>query len=376
MRPLLLALLCLAVLPVATASARTVDTDAGPVAVDTVVDGLEHPWSLAFLPDGRMLVTERPGRLRVIADGRLLPDPVPGLPEIADTGQGGLLDIALHPGFDGNRLLYLSLSGPGPGGQATQVWRGRLVDAGGGLRLEDAEMLLQADPYAGGGRHFGSRLAFAPDGSLFVSTGDRGDRDRAQDPADPAGSILRIAADGAVPDDNPLVGRDGARPDIYAIGVRNAQGLTIRPGTDELWEVEHGPRGGDELNLIRPGRNYGWPVITYGREYSGGEVGDGLTAAPGMEQPVLYWVPSISPSGMAFYDGDAFPGWRGDLFVGALSGRHLRRIDFRDGRPASQEVLLADLGARIRDVRQGPDGLLYLLVDSRDALLLRLRPAS
>ena len=189
-------------------------------------------------------------------------------------------------------------------------------------------------------------------------------------------SLLKAAADGAVPDDNPLVGRDGARPDIYAIGVRNAQGLTIRPGTDELWEVEHGPRGGDELNLIRPGRNYGWPVITYGREYSGGEVGDGLTAAPGMEQPVLYWVPSISPSGMAFYDGDAFPGWRGDLFVGALSGRHLRRIDFRDGRPASQEVLLADLGARIRDVRQGPDGLLYLLVDSRDAPLLRLRPAS
>lgn len=360
--------------PAASAPAPTIATEAGPVTVETVVAGLEHPWALAFLPDGRMLVTERPGRLRLVADGRLLPDPVAGVPPVAQVGQGGLLDIALHPGFAENRLLYLSLAGAGPGGAATEVWRGRLAEAGGGLRLEGAERILAAGPYAGGGRHFGSRLVFAPDGTLFVSTGDRGERQRAQDAGDPAGSILRINDDGSIPADNPFRSRAGARPDLYAMGVRNPQGLALHPDSGALWEVEHGPRGGDEVNLIRPGRNYGWPVITYGEEYSGRQVGQGLTEKPGLEQPLLYWVPSISPSGMTFHTGAAFPAWQGNLFVGSLSQQHLRRIVLQDGRPVRQEALLQELGHRIRDVRQGPDGLLYLLVDSPDAPLLRLRP--
>lgn len=349
-------------------------TETGPVMVETLVEGLEHPWSLAFLPDGRLLVTERPGRLRLIADGRLLPDPVPGLPPVAAAGQGGLLDIALHPDFASNRLLYLSLAGAGPGGAATEVWRGRLVEEASGLRLDGAERILAAGPYAGGGRHFGSRLVFAPDGTLFVSAGERGDRRRAQDEADPAGSILRIADDGSIPADNPFLERGGARPELYAMGVRNPQGMTLDPATGALWEVEHGPRGGDEVNLIRPGRNYGWPLITYGEEYSGRPVGQGRTARAGLEQPLLYWVPSISPSGLAFYTGSAFPAWQGNLFTGSLSQQHLRRMVLKDGRPVHQEALLADLGHRIRDVRQGPDGLLYLLVDSAGAPLLRLRP--
>jgi len=382
MRTILPALICpilgvLAVgLAIAPGQARTLQTETGPLEVETVVEGLEHPWGMAFLPDGRILVTERPGRLRVVADGRLLPDPVSGVPQVVAAGQGGLLDVALHPDFAENRLVYLTLAGSGRGGAATQVHRGRLTDGDGGLRLADVEMILEAQPYTGRRQHYGSRLAFAPDGTLFVSTGDRGERDRSQDPDDMAGSILRIHDDGRVPEDNPFVGRTDARPEIYAIGIRNAQGLAIHPETGALWENEHGPRGGDEINIIRPGRNYGWPVITHGREYSGGQVGDGLTEAPGMEQPLLVWTPSIGPSGMAFYTGEAFPDWQGDVFVGALPLRHLRRVVLDGEQVVHQEELLGELGHRIRDVRQGPDGLLYLLVDDSRAPMLRLRPAS
>jgi glucose/arabinose dehydrogenase len=334
-----------------------------------VASGLEHPWSLAFLPDGAMLVTERPGRLRVIRDGALDPTPVSGVPEVAATGQGGLLDVALHPRFRDNRLVYLSYAGKGRGGAGTEVARGRLSEG----RLEDLEILFAVQPKSRGGRHFGSRLVFGAQGHLYVTAGERGDPDRAQDPGDAAGSVVRLTEDGAVPPDNPFVGRADARPEIFSIGHRNPQGLTRHPETGRIWEVEHGPRGGDEVNVIEAGVNYGWPVITYGTSYAGFPIGEG-SEKPGMAQPVTYWVPSISPSGMAFYTGAAFPAWRGNLFVGALSGELLLRLELDGERVVHEERLLEELGERIRDVRQGPDGFLYLLTDAPDGALLRLEP--
>ena len=334
-----------------------------------VASGLEHPWSLAFLPDGAMLVTERPGRLRVIRDGALDPTPVSGVPEVAATGQGGLLDVALHPRFRDNRLVYLSYAGKGRGGAGTEVARGRLSEG----RLEDLEILFAVRPKSRGGRHFGSRLVFGAQGHLYVTAGERGDPDRAQDPGDAAGSVIRLTEDGAVPPDNPFVGRAGARPEIFSIGHRNPQGLARHPETGRIWEVEHGPRGGDEVNVIEAGVNYGWPVITYGMSYAGFPIGEG-SEKPGMAQPVTYWVPSISPSGMAFYTGAAFPAWRGNLFVGALSGELLVRLELDGERVVREERLLEELGERIRDVRQGPDGFLYLLTDAPDGALLRLEP--
>ena len=334
-----------------------------------VASGLEHPWSLAFLPDGAMLVTERPGRLRVIRNGALDPAPVSGVPEVAAAGQGGLLDVALHPRFRDNRLVYLSYAGKGRGGTGTEVARGRLSEG----RLEDLEILYAVRPKSRGGRHFGSRLVFGAQGHLYVTAGERGDPDRAQDPGDAAGSVIRLTEDGAVPPDNPFVGRAGARPEIFSIGHRNPQGLARHPETGRIWEVEHGPRGGDEVNVIEAGVNYGWPVITYGTSYAGFPIGEG-SEKPGMAQPVTYWVPSISPSGMAFYTGTAFPAWRGNLFVGALSGELLLRLELDGERVVREERLLEELGERIRDVRQGPDGFLYLLTDAPDGALLRLEP--
>ncbi len=337
--------------------------------VTTVTRGLEYPWSLAFLPDGSMLVTERPGRLRVIRDGRLEPKPVQGLPAIAEVGQGGLLDIALDPDFARNRLIYLSYAGAGPGGHGTEVARARLTEAG----LSGWQTLLVVEPKSSGGRHFGSRLGFGPDGQLYVTSGERGEPERAQDLGDLAGTVIRLTADGAVPPDNPFIGRPGARPEIFSYGHRNPQGLAIDRATGRIWAVEHGPRGGDELNLIRPGANYGWPVITYGMSYAGFKIGEG-SAKPGMAQPATHWVPSISPSGLTYYDGDAFPKWRGNLFAGALSGQLLVRLELDGERVVGEERLLEELGERIRDVRQGPDGRLYLLTDDDDGALLRLDP--
>ena len=348
----------------------TYSTDKQRFHLVRVTDGLEHPWGLAFLPDGRMLVTERPGRLRIVADGWLVPEPVAGVPEVWDEGQGGLLDVALHPGFAENGLVYLSYSSPdNDDDAATAVALGRLV----GDRLEDVEEIYVALPRDDNGRHFGSRLVFA-DGYLFVTAGDRGDSDRAQELDDPAGSIIRLHDDGRVPEDNPFVGTAGARPELYSVGHRNPQGMTLEAATGRIYAIEHGPKGGDELNLIEPGVNYGWPVITHGKSYMGFKIGEG-TRKEGMAQPVHYWVPSISPSGLMIYDADRFPAWQGSFFAGALSGELLVRLEVAGGKVVVEERMLEDLEERFRDVRQGPDGLIYLLTDHPDGMLLRLEPA-
>ncbi len=335
--------------------------------------GLDHPWGLAFLPDGRMLVTERPGRLRLVAaDGTLDPEPVAGVPEVWARGQGGLLDVALHPQFGTNRLVYLSYAAAGEDGRAgTRVARARLE----GHRLEGLEEIFVSNARTGAGVHFGSRLVFARDGTLFVTLGDRGERDLAQRPDSHGGKIVRIRDDGSVPPDNPFVGRPDVLPEIWSLGHRNVQGAALHPATGELWAHEHGPQGGDEVNIVRAGRNYGWPVITYGREYgTGAPIGEG-THKEAMEQPLWTWVPSIAPSGMAFYTGDAFPEWRGDLFVGALRAQMLVRLELEGDRVVAEERLVRGLIGRIRDVRQGPDGLVYLLTDADDGGIWRLEPA-
>jgi aldose sugar dehydrogenase len=338
-----------------------------------VATGLANPWSVAFLPGGDMLVTERPGRLRRIRAGVLEKAPIAGTPKVAARGQGGLLDVTVHPGFASNGLIYLSYSADGPGGAGAEVMRAKLS----GDRLEEGKVIFRVNPKTRGDAHYGSRLLFAPDGTLFATFGDRFIfRDRAQNVSDHLGTIIRIKDDGAVPDDNPFRGRADALPEIFSYGHRNTQGIALRPGTSQIWQHEHGPRGGDEVNILKAGANYGWPKVTYGIDYDGSVISR-LTSLPGMEPPVLHWTPSIAPSGMAFYDGDKFPAWRGDLFVGALALTHLRRVRLDGDKVAEQEVLLPSLDERIRDVRSGPDGYLYLLTDDpRNGRLLRLEPAS
>ena len=372
--PLVIALLLLAaalgaVRPVAAGEVET--SERARFRVEPLVGGLEHPWSLAFLPDGRMLVTERPGRLRLItADGRLQPHPIGGLPAIAASGQGGLLDVVPHPDFARNRWIYFSYVEAGAGGIGTAVARGRLE----GDALLATEVLFRLLPKSRTARHFGSRLVFDRAGHLFVTLGDRGDRPRAQDLGDHAGSVIRLGDDGRIPSDNPFVSQPGTRPEIFSFGHRNIQGAALHPVTGRLWTHEHGPQGGDEINIPRAGVNHGWPIITYGVNYGiGTQIGEGTTK-PGMEQPVYYWVPSIAPSGMAFYDGAAFPGWQGNLFVGSLKFRQLVRLEIEGERVVHEERLLEDAVGRIRDVRQGPDGLLYLLSDAADGQLVRLVP--
>ena len=338
----------------------------------TVVEGLEHPWGLAFLPDGRMLVTERPGRLRIVSkDGKLDPQPVAGLPPVAAHGQGGLLDVALHPRYAENGLVYLSYAARGDGGVGTEVARGRLT----GHRLENVQVIFRQQPKSGAGRHFGSRLAFDREGHLYITLGDRGEQERAQRPDDHAGSVIRLHDDGRAPKDNPFVGKPGWKPEKYTLGNRNMQGAALHPQTGALWTHEHGPQGGDEVNVIRAGVNYGWPVITYGVEYGvGTRIGEGAHKT-GMAQPLHYWVPSIAPSGMAFYTGDKFPRWRGDLFVGALRDQMLVRLQLDGEKVIKEERMLKGVLGRIRDVRSAPDGLLYLLTDSPRGVLARLEPA-
>ncbi len=342
-----------------------------PVRVETVAGGLEHPWGLAFLPDGRMLVTERPGRLRIVGKDGRLSEPLSGVPRVYARGQGGLLDVALSPRFQEDRLIYLSFSEQGEGGAGTAVARGRLGPRG----LEGTEVVWRQEPKVGGPNHWGSRLVFRPDGTLFVTLGDRfAYRERAQDLSVTLGKIVRINPDGSVPRDNPFAGRGGARAEIWSYGHRNVQSATLHPETKRLWTVEHGARGGDELNHPEPGKNYGWPVITYGVDYSGEKIGEGVSK-PGMEQPVYYWDPVIAPSGMTFYTGDAHPGWKGSLFIGSLTPGLLVRLTLSGGKVAREERYLGDLEERIRDVRQGPDGLIYLLTDNPKGRVLRLAPA-
>jgi glucose/arabinose dehydrogenase len=341
------------------------------VDVTTVAKGLEHPWSLAFLPDGRMLVTERPGRLRYVTGEGALSDPVAGVPAVDARGQGGLLDVALDPGFGENSVIYLSYAEPGEDGtNGTAVARARL-DGG---QLSDVKVIFRQQPKFASNHHFGSRLVFARDGNLFVTTGERSsERDKAQDLGTHLGKVIRITPEGGVPPDNPFVGREGAMPEIWSYGHRNLQGAALHPESGRLWTTEHGPRGGDEVNLPEAGKNYGWPVITYGREYSGPAIGEG-TAKAGMEQPVHYWVPSIAPSGMAFHDGRGFPQWKGQLFVGALAAAQLVRLEVEPGGKVRDEERFA-IGKRVRDVREGPDGALYLLTDEDAGEILRVAPA-
>jgi glucose/arabinose dehydrogenase len=342
--------------------------------VDTIAVGLEHPWAIAFLPDGRKLITERPGRLRILdADGKLS-DPVTGVPEVAAVGQGGLLDVVLAPDFASSRRIYFSYAEPRGIVNGTAVAHARLVESGRNAKLEDVTVIFRQEPGRGGGFHFGSRIAFAPDGNLFVTLGERNAMQPAQDLSGHLGKVVRIAPDGSVPKDNPFVGKEGVRPEIWSYGHRNPQSAAIHPVSGKLWIVEHGARGGDEINVPEAGKNYGWPVISYGRHYSGAKIGEG-THKEGMEQPIHYWDPSIAPSGMAFYTGDAFPAWRGNLFVGALVQRHLQRLELDGEKIVSEERLLIGFGERIRDVRQAPDGTIWVLTDASNGRVLRLSPA-
>jgi aldose sugar dehydrogenase len=353
----------------------------------TAVKGLQNPWGIAFVPDGSMLVTERPGRLRVIRNGAVDPTPIGPLPAMLATGLGGLLDVSLHPQFATNRLIYLTYSKPGPGeGNATTaVYRARWD---GGSTLADGKDILVANAYWGGPGtdqsegpafgSYGSRLAWDRNGLLYVSLGDRNYGPKAQDPGSHIGKILRITDAGAVPPDNPFVGKAGYLPEIYTLGHRNPLGLYFNPITNELWSTEEGPQGGDELNLIKAGRNYGWPRVSLGRNYDGSRVGEGFSA-PGLEDPVWFWVPAIANSGLSFYNGDKFPTWKGSAFVGALragTGKHIRRISFNaKGDPIADDIILGELNQRIREVKPGPDGLLYALTDETFGAVLRIEPA-
>ncbi|MDW3096115.1 MAG: PQQ-dependent sugar dehydrogenase [Gammaproteobacteria bacterium] len=338
--------------------------------LNTITDKLNRPWGLAFLPNGDFLITERVGRLRIVKNGQLDPNPIVGLPKnIFVKGQGGLLDVAIHPEFATNNLVYISYAGGDENNASTEVAKGRLVNN----NLEDTETIFIAEPKTEGSLHYGSRLVFAADGTLYITTGDRYDRlHDAQKPSNHLGSIIRINDDGTIPKDNPFLGHKTIQAEVYSYGHRNPQGITIRPSDQTIWSHEHGPRGGDEVNKLKPGANYGWPAITYGIDYSGEIISD-KTHSHGMEQPIVYWDPSIAPSGMAFYTGNQFPQWKGNLFIGALVSKHLRRIVMKGDKIIKQEILLEGT-ARIRDVRNGPDGYLYILTDEKNGKLLRLEP--
>jgi glucose/arabinose dehydrogenase len=336
----------------------------------TLLNGLENPWSLAFLPDGQMLVTERAGRLRLVSqDFKLNPKPIDGLPEVVAQGQGGLFDVVLHPQYAQNGWIYWAYNAPGQGGWGTAMARGKLQ----GHRMTDVQVLFSMQPKTRSSHHFGGRIVFDQAGFLYLTLGDRGDKDRAQKLNDHAGSVIRLHDDGRVPEDNPFVKREGALAEKWTLGNRNMQGAAVHPQTGQLWTHEHGPQGGDEVNVMRSGLNYGWPVITYGVNYGlGTKIGVGQ-AKVGMEQPLHAWVPSIAPSGMAFVSGSHFPQWQGNLLVGALRGQMLVRLTL-DGEKVLGEERLLQGRSRLRDVRMGPDGFVYLLTDEAQGALLRLEP--
>jgi glucose/arabinose dehydrogenase len=371
----LFALLAAAPLAQAQTDAKSVKSEKAEIRVETIASGLQNPWGLTFLPDGRALVTERPGRLRIIGKDNKLSDPVAGVPEVAAVGQGGLLDVALSPDFAKDNLVFLSFAEPrGAAGSSTSVARGRLVEKDGKASLEDVKVIFRQEPARLGGFHFGSRLVFARDGNLFITTGERNLKTPSQDLTNHIGKIIRLTPDGQVPPDNPFVKDKNARPEIWSWGHRNVQGAALHPETGKLWIIEHGARGGDEINVPEAGKNYGWPVISYGVDYSGAKIGEGTHKA-GMEQPIHYWDPSIAPSGAMFYTGDAFPQWKGNLFTGGLALTLLSRLELNGEKVAKEERLLEASGDRIRDVRQAPDGSIWLLTDARNGKVLRLTPA-
>ena len=366
--------LCIA----APASAEVVHSSAGDLAVETVATGLTNPWALAFLPDSRLLVTERPGRMRIVGssakvlDGKLSPA-LTGVPKVFASGQGGLHDVVLDRRYGENHTIYFCYAEPVDGGARTALARARLVDES-TPRLEDVKVIFRQDGPLSSGNHFGCRIAQTGDDNLFLTTGDHfSGRDQAQNLANHLGKLIRIRPDGSVPPDNPFVGRPGAKPEIWSYGHRNPQGLALNPATSKLWEHEHGPRGGDEINVIEKGKNYGWPVIGFGIDYNGARIHES-THKDGMEQPLRHWTPSIAPSGMTFYDGDLFPAWRGNLFIGSLERQMLLRIEVAGETLGNEERLLRGFPDRIRDVRQGPDGALWLLTDSSAGRVLRIAP--
>lgn len=355
---------------------ETFDTQGPAIQVRTVADGLDHPWALAFLPDGGMLVTERPGALRYVTASGEISEPIAGVPEVDARGQGGLLDVALDPDFASNRLVYLSYAEAGDGGNGTAVARGVLDEAA--AALGEVEVIFRQQPKEDSTKHFGSRIVFDGQGHVYITLGERSEEEfrvQAQDLDSHLGKIVRINPDGSVPEDNPFVGRDGALPEIWSYGNRNIQAAAINPATGVLWEIEHGPRGGDELNIIEPGVNYGWPVVSLGVNYSGTPVGSGEAHAEGMRDSIYHWTPVIAPSGMIFYGGGAFPDWQGDLFVGGLKSTALVRLELDGDKVVSEERLLEDLSLRIRDVAEGPDGAIYVITDEDDGEILRIAPA-
>ena len=349
-------------------------SSAGQLEVQTAASGLVHPWSLAFLPDGRMLVTERPGRMRIVTAEGQLSSPLKGVPEVWASGQGGLLDVIIDKSYAQNNTIYFCFAERTAGGGRTAVARAKLNDANG--RLDDVKIIFRQEGPLSSGNHYGCRIVQANDGNLFVTLGEHFNyRNEAQNLGNHLGKLIRIAPDGSVPSDNPFAGRGDAKPEIWSYGHRNEQGLAINPASGDLWEIEHGPRGGDEVNIIGKGKNYGWPVIGYGIDYSGAKIHES-TAKDDMEQPIKYWVPSIAPSGMAFYTANLFPKWTGSLFTGALAGRMLVRLSLNGNTVTGEERLLQNLNERIRDVRQGPDGALWLLTDNSAGRILRVSPAA
>ena len=362
------ALFLLLINPV-SASTEVIESEKQDFKLDLIAS-LEDPWGMAFTPDGDILITQKTGALRVFRNGQLLEQEVVGLPKISVTGQGGLLDIALDPDFENNRFIYLSYAGGDWGRYSTEVLRARLEQD----QLSDVDVIFNAEPKGRGGRHFGSRLLFGPDGMLYVSLGDRGHRPHGQDLGTHAGSLIRIRPDGSVPEDNPFVGQSGVLEEIYTLGNRNMQGMALHPDTGEIWTHEHGPQGGDELNLMQAGHNYGWADITYGVNYVvGTSIGEGATRED-VTPPVHYWTPSIAPSGMAFYSADAFPEWRGHLFIGSLKFLQLVRLELDGNKVVHEERISLEKYGRVRDVRQGPDGYIYLLIEGGRTGLYRLSP--
>lgn len=368
--------LALAVLTFApVVEAATFESEKGNISVDVIADGLARPWAIDFLPDKRMIVTERGGRMRLVTPDGKKSVAIKGVPGVDVGGQGGLLDVAVHPDFAQNRLIYWSFSEAGKGGNSTAVARGKLSEDG--KALEDVKVIFSQQPKVRSNMHFGSRIVFDGKGHIFVTLGERSAekfRGQAQELNSHLGKVIRLMEDGLVPKDNPFVGKEGALPEIWSYGHRNPQAAAINPATGALWEIEHGPRGGDEINLPEPGKNYGWPVVSYGVNYDGTPVGTGKSEAPGMENPIYQWTPVIAPSGMAFYTGDSFPQWKGNLFVGGLGAEALVRLELDGAKVTHEERLLKELGMRIRDVAQGPDGALYIVTDASDGQILRISP--